>query len=127
MPQTGLTSNEERHLLRRPSGDEAMSNTGAVVAAIRMKAETEIVSHLRSAGATSPERSVPISPGRTTGRSVLRALVRQNVILKGRDGDGFWLDETRYGEVREGRRRTVLIVVAVLAVLAVVLVSGLRP
>ncbi len=104
-----------------------MSNTGAVVAAIRMKAETEIVSHLRSAGATSPERSVPLSPGRMTGRSVLRALIRQNAIRKGRDGDGYWLDETRYGEVRDGRRRTVLIVVAVLAVLAVVLLLLQRP
>jgi acetylornithine deacetylase/succinyl-diaminopimelate desuccinylase-like protein len=119
MPQTGLTSNEGRRLIRpyQSTGHRTATMTnsaGAVIAAQRMRAERRMIEALRDAGAFSADRAIPLMPERNLGRLALRGLLRQNAIRQARPGE-YFLDEPVYAAVRTSRRR-LLIGVAVIVV-----------
>ena len=92
-----------------------MSNTtGAVVAAMRMKAEREMIEALKAAEAVSPDKAIPLMPNRNLGKLALRGLLRQNAIRQAQPGF-YYLDETVYAAVRKSRQR-MAIGVAVIAI-----------
>jgi hypothetical protein len=91
----------------------------AILAAVR----EEALEPLREAGATSPERAVPLA---LEGRSgdVIRSLVEEGVVVEASPGL-YYLDEARLAPPMEGRRLAIAIVlvagVVVLAALVVLL------
>ena len=92
-----------------------MSTTGAVVAAMRQRAERQMIEALRAARAFDPDHAISLAPDRNMGRLALRGLLRQNAIRQPAPGL-YWLDEPVYAAVRESRRR-MMVAVAVIAVL----------
>lgn len=99
-----------------------MSTTGAVVAAMRKRAERHMIEALRTAQAFGPDRAIPIVPDRNMGRLALRGLLRQNAVRQTSPGF-YWLDEPVYAAVRETRKRlaigVAIIAVVVLAAIAI--------
>ncbi|WGM32164.1 M20/M25/M40 family metallo-hydrolase [Brevundimonas sp. NIBR11] len=96
-----------------------MSNTtGAVVAAMRMKAERQMIEALRAAEAFGPDRAIPLMPDRNMGKIALRGLVRQNAVRQAQAGF-YYLDEPIYAEVRKNRRRMAIGVALITIVLGV--------
>lgn len=92
-----------------------MSNTtGAVVAAKRMQAGRQMIEALKAAEAFSPDKAIPLAPGRNLAKLALRGLLRQNAVRQAQAGF-YYLDETIYEAVRKSRQR-LLIGVAVIAV-----------
>jgi hypothetical protein len=73
----------------------------AVFVALR-RSEREIVEHLRSAGATRPERAVPLPDLRPIATRRLRRLLNAQAVRE--TPSGFWLDEEIYAGFRSDRR-----------------------
>ena len=91
-----------------------MATSAIAVAALR--AEREIIEHLRTHRATSPATALPLPELRPLARRRLDRLVHAQVV-RAADG-GFYLDETMYRSLRADRRTA--IVMALLAVIALV-------
>ena len=94
---------------------------GPIIAAAVARAEREYVEHFRMAGATLPERSIPLP-------EFARPLVRRRAdgwlesgVLRPGPG-GYWLDEAAYVQHGAQRRTRVLLVLAI--VLLVLLAVG---
>lgn len=95
----------------------------AVIAAAAMRAEREIVAHLRSRRATSPELATDLPPLRRVGERRLQRLVDARVVREA--PGGFWLDETVYASYRADRRSAkVVLFVALLGVVTAVLLGA---
>ena len=73
----------------------------AVFVALR-RSEREIVEHLRAAGATRPERAVPLHDLRPLAARRLRRLLNAQAVHEA--PDGYWLDEEIYAGYRSDRR-----------------------
>ena len=63
----------------------------------RARARRELIRHLRSAGALSDAAARPIEADTPLERSVLKSMLKREVIRPGSKG-GYWLDEERYAE-----------------------------
>lgn len=99
------------------------TSSGAVVVAMARRAERMIVQTLREHGATATDRAVPLSLNRPGGRAALRRLIRAEAVRE--TGDRYWLDESAYESMRDGRRvRAVIAVIVVAAVIIGFLVFG---
>jgi hypothetical protein len=86
----------------------------SAIAAAALRAEREIIEHLRTHRATSPEAAVPLPELRRLARRRLDRLVHAGVV-RAADG-GFYLDETMYRSLRSDRRTA--LVIALLAAIA---------
>jgi hypothetical protein len=96
---------------------------GAVVVALARRAERQVVQRLRDDGALSADRAVPLVMGRPGGRAALRRLVRSRSVRE--SGDRFWLDESAYEAMREGRRvRGVFALIVVGLIVAAIVAFG---
>jgi hypothetical protein len=84
----------------------------AVFVAIR-RSEREIVEHLRAAGATRPERAVPLPDLRPIASRRLRRLVNAQAVNE--TPAGYWLDEDIYQGVRSDRRGLALLMLGIAA------------
>jgi hypothetical protein len=90
--------------------------TSAIAAAAR-RAEREIIEHLRTRRATSPETAVPLPELRPLARRRLGRLVHARVV-RATDG-GYFLDEAMYRSLRSDRLTA--LAMALLAALALVI------
>lgn len=90
---------------------------GAVVVAMARRAERMVVKTLRDHGATAADRAVPLSLGRPGGRAALRRLIRGEAVRE--SGDRYWLDESAYESLRDGRRVRAVIALVVIALILI--------
>lgn len=105
-----------------------MSNTtGAAVAAIRMRAERQMIEALRAAEAFGPDKAIALAPDRNLGKLALRGLLRQNAVRQAQAGF-YYLDETIYAAVRKERRRLAvgIAVIAIVFGVAIAIATGSR-
>ena len=86
------------------------------VAAAAIRAERQIVDHLRDVGATSPDRAVPLPEMRFVGQRRLARLVAAQVVRE--DRRGYWLDEPMYAGYRSDRRGLLLLILGIAATIA---------
>ena len=91
-----------------------MTNTAAIVAAIKLRKERNIVALLREHNALSPASAIQIDQQSGLANAALRGLVSHGAVLQSQP-DRYWLDEVAYKTMRQMRTITmsVLIVLAV--------------
>jgi hypothetical protein len=89
----------------------------AVIAAAAHRAEREIIEHLQDAGATTPERAVPLHDLPPLGRRRLQRLLNARVVQE--TPAGFWLDEPAYADYRTDRRTVALVLLAIVTTAAI--------
>jgi hypothetical protein len=89
----------------------------SAIAAAALRAEREIIEHLRTHRATSPETAVPLPELRPLARRRLSRLVHAQVV-RAADG-GYFLDEAMYRSLRSDRLTA--LAMALLAALALVI------
>jgi len=88
-------------------------------------AEHRVARELRDAGATSPERAVPVAGTRPLDGRALERLLGAGAVREAGSGR-YWLDVEGYGAYRGSRRRRALTVLAVgIFVVLVLALSGL--
>lgn|GEM_PF-1912930 len=93
------------------------------IIAAASRAEREFVEHFRLAGATAPERSIPLpDTGRTTGRRQVERSVRAGVLRPG--PGGYWIDEAALARRARTPRRRALLVLIVVALALAALIAG---
>lgn len=98
-----------------------MSNAGgAVVAAMAMKAEREVVRRLMEKGAVDRTRAIPLTPDSRMQRSALDRLVRGGAVR--RNGDLHWFDAEGAQRFHDFRRRRIAVLLGVLTVILAILV-----
>jgi len=85
------------------------------VAALVAASDRRIARQLREAGATAPERAVSFEPERGIDRRRLGRLEDKGVVH--RANGGYWLDEPAW-EAMHARRRTQVLIVLAIAILA---------
>jgi hypothetical protein len=94
----------------------------SVIAAAAMRAEREIVAHLRSRRATSPETATELPPLSPLAERRLRRLVDARAVREA--PNGYWLDEVVYASHLADRRSVaLLLLVALFGVLLAVLLA----
>lgn len=105
-----------------------MSNAGAIVAAVRLRKEREIVAFLKERGAVSATTAVQIDQQSLVGKAALRSLVRHRAVIGAATG-AYYLDNDAYQTLRSQRRMRIgILMVLVLGVaIAVFLANGANP
>lgn len=105
-----------------------MSNAGAIVAAVRLRKEREIVTFLRERSALSATAAAQLGPEGLMEKSALRSLLRNRAVIAAENGS-FYLDDDAYETLRSKRRRMIgILVVLVLSVaVAVFFASSANP
>ncbi|AHG91929.1 peptidase M20 [Gemmatirosa kalamazoonensis] len=93
---------------------------GAPAIVLLQRSEREIVDHLRRAGATSPDRAVPLPELRHIARRRLRRLVNAQAVRE--TERGYWLDEPIYEAYRSDRRGLILLLLGIAGAIALGLV-----
>jgi hypothetical protein len=94
----------------------------AVIAAAALRAEREIVAHLRGHRATAPDLATELPPLRRVGERRLRRLLDARAVREA--PGGYWLDEAVYASYRADQRSVkVLLFVALFGVLVAVLLA----
>lgn len=86
----------------------------SVHGARRARVRRGLVSHLKRAGAVSPDRAVPLEPHDRTEEEVLSRMIKREMVRPGLKG-GYWLDAERYAECR---RRETIFAIGLLLVMA---------
>ena len=85
----------------------------SVHGARRARIRRELASHLKRAGAVSPDRAIPLEPENRTEEQVLSRMLKSETIRPGAKG-GYWLDAERYAECR---RRDLIFVIGMFLVM----------
>lgn len=96
----------------------AAAPTLAAIGAITAAAEKRIVRHFLERGATAPDRAVGFEPRRSFEKNRLRYLLKRGVVREAAPGL-FHFDEEGWRSLRSKRRRTLLWILVVLAILMV--------
>lgn len=105
-----------------------MSNAGAAVAALRMRAERQLLDALRSKNAHSAAFATALDLTGGMEFSVLRSLQKKGAIVESEPGR-YWLDEPVYAALKK-RRQTMMLAVAgfffgvMMVIAAVGLING---
>jgi hypothetical protein len=93
---------------------------GAPAVVLLQRSEREIVEHLRHAGATSPDRAVPLPELRHIAQRRLRRLLNAQAVRE--TERGYWLDEPIYESYRSDRRWLALVMLGILGAIAIGLI-----
>jgi hypothetical protein len=97
----------------------------AAAAAARRRRLNQVLDAFRLAGATAPDRARPLDEVLVGLDAEVRELARKGVLVTGRRGDAWYLDEAAciaWRDARPNRRARVALVI-VLVVVAVVLLA----
>ena len=94
-----------------------MTNTGAIVAAVKLRKERNLVALLREHNATSAANAIEIDKQVGLANAAFRSLLRNGAIIQSQP-DRYWLDETAYAKMRA--TRTMLISTMIIAAIAIV-------
>lgn len=90
-----------------------MTNTGSIVAAVKLRSERQIVQALREVNATTPTSARPVSVNRPLGQAALRSLTRSGAV-KQSSRSAYYLDEEAYDRMRR-KRRTLMAILLFIA------------
>ena len=85
----------------------------SVHGARRARVRRALASHLKRAGAVSPDRAIPLEPENRVEEQVLSRMLKSETIRPGARG-GYWLDAERYAECR---RREMIFVIGMFLVM----------
>lgn len=96
-----------------------MTNTGAIIAAVKFRRERTLVRVLRDRGAYAPVNAVPIHKQPGFANRALSGLVRNGAIVESKPGF-YWLNEAAYRRLRT-RRALTLGAVMLVGLIAVML------
>lgn len=94
-----------------------MTNTGAIVATIKLRKERHLVKLLRERGAYSAVNAIVIDRQSGLAGSAMRGLLRAGALVEDKPG-AYWLNETAYRRMRI-RRKALMFGFLVIAVLCV--------
>ena len=96
----------------------------AAVAAILRKREQDVIDDFRSAGATSPDRAQSYT-AIGLGDSLAIKRLRNRAVIREAAPDSYYLDEEVWSAVVRTRRRLVITLLSVLAVMALGVLLGI--
>jgi hypothetical protein len=94
-----------------------MTNTGAIVAAIKLRKERHLVALLRERNALSAVNAIEIDKQSGLANAAFRSLIRNGAVIQSQPG-WYWLDEAAYTKMRA--TRTMLMSVVIVAAIAIV-------
>jgi len=94
-----------------------MTNTGAIVAAMKLRKERHLVGLLRDRNALSAATAIEIDQQAGLANAAFRSLLRNGAIVQSQP-DRYWLDEAAYRNMRS--KRQILMCVVVIAAFAIV-------
>ncbi len=100
------------------SRETIMTNTGSIVAAVKLRSERQIVRALCAHNATSAAAATAIDVHRPLGQAALRSLVRSGAIKQGA-ASTYYLDEDAYRQMRRKRGRLMAILIFIAFAIAV--------
>ena len=105
-----------------------MSNAGAIVAAVRLRKEREVVAFLKERGALSAAVATQLDPSSLMGKAALRSLVRNRAVIESSPGS-YHLELEAYEALRSKRRLRIgiLVVLALCVGVAVFLANSANP
>lgn len=97
-----------------------MTNTGAIIATIKLRRERNLVRLMRERGAYSAVNAIAIDRQVGLAGGALRGLLKRGAVIESKPGH-YWLNEAAYKAMRS--KRTTLMCVLIVAAIAGVAIA----